>query len=195
VDAGLESYEALAAATRRGGELLGEADAGVVREGGPADFFLAYGDPLSDPSALWRVWRAAWGIVEAEIAGILNVTRQRASTPLAAPGFPTTGRAQGSEPPVGSVRGRDVGEGMASREAVAIADREPPERGLRTPTAAPKARSSVSSFGRIERHRSLDPVGREAPRCARALVASPGRGGTYARVFPCAPVCNERPGV
>jgi imidazolonepropionase-like amidohydrolase len=60
VEAGLEPYEALAAATRRGGELLGEADAGVIREGRPADFFLVHGDPLSDPSALWRVWRTAW---------------------------------------------------------------------------------------------------------------------------------------
>ena len=60
VEAGLEPYEALAAATRRGGQLLDEADAGVIREGGPADFFLVHGDPLSDPSALWRVWRTAW---------------------------------------------------------------------------------------------------------------------------------------
>jgi imidazolonepropionase-like amidohydrolase len=60
VEAGLEPYEALAAATRRGGELLDEADAGVIRAGGPADFFLVHGDPLSDPSALWRVWRTAW---------------------------------------------------------------------------------------------------------------------------------------
>jgi imidazolonepropionase-like amidohydrolase len=59
VDAGLEPWEALAAATWRGGELLSEPDAGVSREGGPADFFLVHGDPLSDPSALWRVWRVA----------------------------------------------------------------------------------------------------------------------------------------
>ena len=60
VEAGLEPHEALDAATRRGGELLDEADAGVIREGGPADFFLVHGDPLSDPSALWRVWRTTW---------------------------------------------------------------------------------------------------------------------------------------
>ncbi|MDQ2965206.1 MAG: amidohydrolase family protein, partial [Chloroflexota bacterium] len=60
VAAGLEPWEALAAATWRGGELLGEADAGVIREGGPADFFVVHGDPLSDPAALWRVWRVAW---------------------------------------------------------------------------------------------------------------------------------------
>jgi imidazolonepropionase-like amidohydrolase len=60
VDAGLQPWEALRAATIRGGELLGEADAGVIREGGPADFVLVHGDPLSDPSALWRVWRVSW---------------------------------------------------------------------------------------------------------------------------------------
>jgi imidazolonepropionase-like amidohydrolase len=60
VAAGLEPIDALAAATWRGGELLGEEEAGVIREGGPADFFLVHGDPLSDPDALWRVWRAAW---------------------------------------------------------------------------------------------------------------------------------------
>ena len=60
VAAGLEPWQALASATWRGGELLGEADAGTIREGGPADFFLVHGDPLSDPGALWRVWRVAW---------------------------------------------------------------------------------------------------------------------------------------
>jgi imidazolonepropionase-like amidohydrolase len=59
VGAGLEPVDALAAATWRGGELLGEPDAGTLREGGPADFFLVHGDPLSDPAALWRVWRHA----------------------------------------------------------------------------------------------------------------------------------------
>jgi imidazolonepropionase-like amidohydrolase len=59
VAAGLEPWQALAAATWHGGQLLGEPDAGVIREGGPADFFLVHGDPLSDPSALWRVWRVA----------------------------------------------------------------------------------------------------------------------------------------
>ncbi|HEY7131635.1 MAG TPA: amidohydrolase family protein [Candidatus Limnocylindrales bacterium] len=60
VDAGLEPWEALASATWRGGELLGEAEAGALREGGPADFVLVHGDPLSDPAALWRVWRVSW---------------------------------------------------------------------------------------------------------------------------------------
>jgi len=60
VRAGFEPWEALGAGTWRGGELLGEADAGIIREGGPADFFLVHGDPLSEPAALWRVWRVAW---------------------------------------------------------------------------------------------------------------------------------------
>jgi imidazolonepropionase-like amidohydrolase len=60
VAAGLEPWEALGAATWRGGELLGEPDAGTIREGGPADLVLVHGDPLSDPTALWRVWRVAW---------------------------------------------------------------------------------------------------------------------------------------
>src|SRR5215813_11204764 len=57
VTAGLEPWQALAAATRNGGTLLGEADAGVIRDGGPADFVLVHGDPLSDPATMWRVWR------------------------------------------------------------------------------------------------------------------------------------------
>ena len=61
VGVGFEPWEALAAATWRGGEVLGEPDAGSIREGGPADFALVHGDPLSDPTALWRVWRVAWG--------------------------------------------------------------------------------------------------------------------------------------
>lgn len=60
VEAGLKPWEALASATVRGGELLGEPDAGRIVEGGPADFFLVHGDPLTDPTALWRVWRVAW---------------------------------------------------------------------------------------------------------------------------------------
>ncbi len=60
VGAGLEPWEALAAATWRGGELLGEPEAGRLREGGPADLVLVHGDPLSDPAALWRAWRVGW---------------------------------------------------------------------------------------------------------------------------------------
>jgi imidazolonepropionase-like amidohydrolase len=60
VAAGMEPWDALASATWRGGELLGEAGAGAISEGGPADFFLVHGDPLSEPAALWRVWRVGW---------------------------------------------------------------------------------------------------------------------------------------
>jgi len=60
VMAGMEPVDALAAATWRGGALLGEEGAGVIREGGPADFFLVHGDPLADPESLWRVWRTGW---------------------------------------------------------------------------------------------------------------------------------------
>src|SRR5438552_1451052 len=60
VEAGLQPWEALASATVRGGELLDDPDAGRIFEGGPADFFLVHGDPLTDPTALWRVWRGAW---------------------------------------------------------------------------------------------------------------------------------------
>ena len=59
VQAGLEPWQALASVTWRGGELLGEPDAGVIRAGGPADFSLVHGDPLSDPTAMWRIWRVA----------------------------------------------------------------------------------------------------------------------------------------
>lgn len=60
VTAGLEPVDALAAATWRGAPLVGDREAGSLREGGPADFFCVHGDPLSDPAALWRVWRTAW---------------------------------------------------------------------------------------------------------------------------------------
>ncbi|HZR50467.1 MAG TPA: amidohydrolase family protein [Streptosporangiaceae bacterium] len=59
VEAGLEPWQALASLTWRGGELLGEPTAGIIAEGGPADFSLVHGDPLSDITALWRVWRVA----------------------------------------------------------------------------------------------------------------------------------------
>ena len=56
VVAGLEPHEALSAATRNGGTLLGHDHAGRVEEGLPADLVLVHGDPLSDARALWRVW-------------------------------------------------------------------------------------------------------------------------------------------
>jgi imidazolonepropionase-like amidohydrolase len=60
VEAGLKPWEALAAVTWKASEILGEPKAGKIEEAGPADFFLVHGDPLSDPTALWRVWRVAW---------------------------------------------------------------------------------------------------------------------------------------
>ena len=59
VDAGMEPWQALGAATHVGGDLLGEPAAGSIAAGGAADFFLVHGNPLEDPAALWRVWRVA----------------------------------------------------------------------------------------------------------------------------------------
>ena len=56
VAAGLTPREALVAATRAGGELLGHEHAGRIERGMPADLVLVHGDPLSDARALWRVW-------------------------------------------------------------------------------------------------------------------------------------------
>jgi imidazolonepropionase-like amidohydrolase len=56
VDAGLEPFEALAAATRNGGALYGVDHAGRLDEDMPADLVLVHGDPLSDARAMWRVW-------------------------------------------------------------------------------------------------------------------------------------------
>ena len=56
VAAGLQPFEALAAATRNGGALYGVDHAGRVAEGLPADLVLVHGDPLADASAMWRVW-------------------------------------------------------------------------------------------------------------------------------------------
>jgi imidazolonepropionase-like amidohydrolase len=57
VRAGLEPWEALGAATWRGGDVLRDPRAGRLTVGGPAHFTLVHGDPLTDPAALWRVWR------------------------------------------------------------------------------------------------------------------------------------------
>src|SRR2546426_5251374 len=61
VEAGLQPWEAVASATGRGGELLNEPEAGRIGEGRPPRFFLVHGDPLTDPTALWRVWRGGVG--------------------------------------------------------------------------------------------------------------------------------------
>jgi imidazolonepropionase-like amidohydrolase len=57
VRAGLEPWEALGSATWRGGDVLRDPHAGRLVPGAPAHFTLVHGDPLTDPSALWRVWR------------------------------------------------------------------------------------------------------------------------------------------
>jgi imidazolonepropionase-like amidohydrolase len=59
VETGMAPWQALGAATWHGGELLGEANAGRIVEGGPADFFVVGADPYSDPSVLWDVRRLA----------------------------------------------------------------------------------------------------------------------------------------
>lgn len=56
VAAGLEPWQALAAATCNGGTLIGEPSAGRLAVGGPADLVFVHGDPLSDPAAMWRVF-------------------------------------------------------------------------------------------------------------------------------------------
>jgi imidazolonepropionase-like amidohydrolase len=61
VAAGLTPREALVAATRAGGELLGDEHAGRIEKGMPADLLLVHGDPLSDARALWRVWAVFQG--------------------------------------------------------------------------------------------------------------------------------------
>jgi imidazolonepropionase-like amidohydrolase len=55
IRAGLEPFEALAAATWAAGEVLGRPEVGTLAAGAPGDFFLVDGDPLSDPAALRRV--------------------------------------------------------------------------------------------------------------------------------------------
>lgn len=52
VRAGLAPHEALASATRIGGEVLGVPGLGTLAGGAPADLVLVDGDPLSDPRAL-----------------------------------------------------------------------------------------------------------------------------------------------
>ncbi|HEY3609123.1 MAG TPA: amidohydrolase family protein [Pseudonocardiaceae bacterium] len=56
IEAGVQPSTALAAATWRGGDLLGVPHAGRLTIGSRAHFSLVHGDPLSDPAALWRIW-------------------------------------------------------------------------------------------------------------------------------------------
>jgi imidazolonepropionase-like amidohydrolase len=55
VRAGLEPWNALGAATWRGGDVLGDPHAGRLAVGSPAHFTLVHGDP----AAIWRVWRVS----------------------------------------------------------------------------------------------------------------------------------------
>jgi hypothetical protein len=64
-----------------------------------------------------------------EIADILGVTHQRTSVIVRAAGLRRAGRPGRSEPPMGSARGLGVDEGVAAGGAVAIADREPHQKG------------------------------------------------------------------
>lgn len=55
VEHGWPPVEALLAATRRGGELIGDPTAGVLREGSRADFVALREDPLEDITAVYQV--------------------------------------------------------------------------------------------------------------------------------------------
>lgn len=55
VRAGMPPHEAIAAATRVGGEVMRIDGLGVLDGGAAADFLLVEGDPLADPAALRRV--------------------------------------------------------------------------------------------------------------------------------------------
>jgi imidazolonepropionase-like amidohydrolase len=57
VEAGVPAWQAVAAATWRGGDLLRDPRAGRLVVGEPARALLVHGDPYSDPTALWRVWK------------------------------------------------------------------------------------------------------------------------------------------
>ena len=60
VAAGLTPREALVAATRAGGELLGDDHAGRIGVGMPADLVLVHGDPLRTRAlGVWAVFQAA----------------------------------------------------------------------------------------------------------------------------------------
>jgi len=59
VATGMQPWQALGAATWRGGDVMSEPNAGRLVEGARADFFLVSGDPYSNPAALWNVQRLA----------------------------------------------------------------------------------------------------------------------------------------
>ena len=55
VEHGWTPLQALVAATRHGGELIGDPTVGVLHEGSRADFVALRGDPLSDITAVYDV--------------------------------------------------------------------------------------------------------------------------------------------
>jgi imidazolonepropionase-like amidohydrolase len=55
VEHGWTPLQALVAATRHGGELIGDPTVGVLREGSRADFVALRGDPLADITAVYDV--------------------------------------------------------------------------------------------------------------------------------------------
>jgi imidazolonepropionase-like amidohydrolase len=55
VEHGWSPLEALVAATRSGGELIGDPTVGVLREGSRADFVALRGNPLADITAVYDV--------------------------------------------------------------------------------------------------------------------------------------------
>lgn len=57
VEAGVPGWEAVAAATWRGGDLLGDPLAGRLVIDAPARAVFVHGDPYRDPGSLHRVWR------------------------------------------------------------------------------------------------------------------------------------------
>ncbi len=78
VEAGLQPWEALAAATWRGGELLGEAEAGVIREGGPAtsSWCTVIFSPIPPPSGVYGGWPDRTHSCHA-VAGIGQILKDR----------------------------------------------------------------------------------------------------------------------
>lgn len=71
IDYGLTPLDALKAATSRAADALGLPGVGRVEVGGPADFVLVDGDPLTDPGIL----RSAWGVVRHQ--DLVRVNRPR----------------------------------------------------------------------------------------------------------------------
>jgi uncharacterized membrane protein YdfJ with MMPL/SSD domain len=54
----------------------------MSRPGRAADFSLVHGDPLSDPTAPWRVWRVAWSSAMGDVPGGRLALRSRWCFPV-----------------------------------------------------------------------------------------------------------------